>query len=196
MPPLPDSSRGAIDRADGASKRCRWSDERQGQPRDLPLGLSIRGGHRNVSACHPTKSEPPYPPGGMPKLFDGHAAYVCGLIFTHPKPKMGFQSRTRSRYNGGVVVRCACGADIEISEAAITHEAMRLLSHKRKRCGPKPKPIPCPHCGAGCDGRPGLIAHLPGYAQAIAAVHGLDLGDVNEFFAEQGVNSPIPTRWR
>ena len=188
MPPLPDSSRGAIDRADGASKRCHWSDERQGQPRDLPLGLSIawRSPQRERVPSYEVRTA--LPPRGDAKTFRWSRRVRLRSHFYAPETKNGgVQSRTRSRYNGGVVVRCACGADIEISEAAITHEAMRLLSHKRKRCGPKPKPIPCPHCGAGCDGRPGLIAHLPGCAQAIAAVHGLDLGDVNEFFAEQGV---------
>ena len=84
-------------------------------------------------------------------------------------------------------VRCGCGAEIDVAERAILSEAARICAGRRKRCGPRPKPVPCPWCGAACGSQPGLIAHVPTCAAAIAFHVGLDISEVSEFFTEAGV---------
>jgi hypothetical protein len=86
-----------------------------------------------------------------------------------------------------MTVRCGCGVEVEIAEATILSEAARIYARRRKRCGPKPKPVACPHCSTPCEGQPGLIAHLPSCAAAIAYTAGLDITDVDDFFIESGI---------
>jgi hypothetical protein len=90
-----------------------------------------------------------------------------------------------------MTVKCdGCGAETDVPEAAILSEAGRIFATRRKRCGPKPKPVACPWCGRACAGRAGLMQHLPACPEAIAYYAGLDLTEVTEFFNEAGVPPP------
>jgi hypothetical protein len=90
-----------------------------------------------------------------------------------------------------MTVKChACGAGNDVPEAAVVSDAGKIFAARRKRCGPKPRPVPCPWCGRECAGKNGLMAHLPTCPEAIAYYAGLDLSEVSEFFAEAGVPPP------
>jgi hypothetical protein len=84
-------------------------------------------------------------------------------------------------------VQCGCGSEVEVGEVAILSEAARIYARRRKRCGPRPKPVACMFCKTACEGRTGLEAHLPTCAEAIAYYSGLDISEVTEFFQEAGV---------
>jgi hypothetical protein len=89
-----------------------------------------------------------------------------------------------------MTVTCRCGAEVEVPETAILTEAGRIFAARRKRCGPKPKPVACGWCGRECEGQRDLEAHLPTCATAVSYYAGIDATEVAEFFAECGVPPP------